>query len=63
MKHGIFITQSKYVKERLKFFGMEDSKLGITPMVTGHKISKNDDSTEVNQTLYKSMIGKLKYVV
>ena len=32
-------------------------------MVIGHKLSKNDDSIEVNQTLYKSMIGKLQYVV
>ena len=32
-------------------------------MATGHKLSKNDESTEVNQTMYKSMIGKLQYVV
>ena len=32
-------------------------------MVIGHKLSKNDDSNEVNQTLYKSMIEKLQYVV
>ena len=31
-------------------------------MVTWHK-SKNDDSTEVNQTLCMSMIGKLQYVI
>ena len=32
-------------------------------MVTTLKLSKNDDSTEVNQTLYRSMIEKLQYVV
>ena len=32
-------------------------------MVIGHKLSKNDDSAEVNKTLYKSMIGKLQCVV
>ena len=32
-------------------------------MVIGHKLSKNDDSTEVSQTLYRSLIGKLQYVV
>ena len=32
-------------------------------MVIGHKLSKNDDSAEVNQTMYRSMIGKLQYVV
>ena len=34
MKYGIYITRSKYVKEILKNFGMEDSKLVSTPMVT-----------------------------
>ena len=32
-------------------------------MVTALKLSKNDDLAEVNQTLYRSMIGKLQYVV
>ena len=63
MKHGIFVTQSKYIKEILKIFGIDDSKPIITPMIIGHKLSKNDESTEVNQTLYRSMIGKLEYVV
>ena len=34
-----------------------------TPMVTRHKLSKNDESPKVNQTLYRSMIGNLQYVV
>ena len=63
MKHGIYITQSKYIKEVLKTFGLEDSKLVSTPMVIALKLSKNDDSGKVNQTLYRSMIGKLQYVV
>ena len=48
LKHGIFVTQSKYIKEILKTFGLEDSKPISTPMVTGHKLSKNDESVEVN---------------
>ena len=32
-------------------------------MVIAIKLSKNDDSAKVNQTLYRSMIGKLQYVV
>ena len=63
MKYGIYITQSKYVKEILKSFGLEDLKLISTPMVTGHKLSKTNDATKVNQTLNKYIIGKLKYVV
>ena len=63
MKDGIYITQSKYIKEIFKTFGMEDSKLVGTPISTGHKLSKNYDSNEVNQTTYRAMIGKLQYVV
>jgi hypothetical protein len=29
---GIFISQTKYIREMLKRFGMEDCKLVITPM-------------------------------
>ena len=63
LKHGIFVTQSKYIKEILKTFGLEDSIPISTPMAIGHKLSKNDESVEVNQTIYRSMIGKLQYVV
>ena len=63
MKYGIYIIQWKHWKEILKKFGLEDSKLVSTSMMIGHKLSKNDDSTDVNQTLYRSMIGKLQYVV
>ena len=63
MKYGLYITLSKYVNEILKTFGLEDSKLVSTPMMIGHKLSKNDDSAKVNQTMYMSMIGKIQYVV
>ena len=59
LKNETFITQSKHVKDILKNFGMKDSKLMSTHMVTGHKISKNTESPKVNQTLYRYMIGKL----
>ena len=50
---GIYITQSKYINEILKKFGMEDSRLVGTPMCTRHNLIKNDDSKVVDQTLYK----------
>ena len=57
MKDCIYITQSKYIKEILKKFGMEYSGPVGTPMPTRHKLSKNDDFKEVDQTTYRSMIG------
>lgn len=59
---GIFIYQSKYVKELLKKFGLVDSKPVGSPMVTGCKLSKNDESHKFNQTLYRSMVGGLLYL-
>ena len=63
MKDGIYITQSKYIKEILKKFRMEGSRPIGTHMSTRHKLSKDDDSKEVNQTTHISMIGRLQYVV
>ena len=46
----------------LKKFQMEDCKPVSTPMITGCKLSKDDESKEVDQRLYRSMIGSLLYV-
>jgi hypothetical protein len=59
---GMFISQEKYLREMLKRFQMEDSKPMGTPMVTGCKLSKNDDSLDVDQRSYRSMIGSLLYI-
>ena len=62
IEKGIFISQTKYIKEMLKRFGMEDCKPISTPMTIGCKLSKDDYSKEVDQKLYRSMIGSLLYV-
>lgn len=59
---GIFIGQTKYLKELLKKFGMENSKLVSTPMTTTDKLTLKDHSAPVNPTRYKSMIGGLLYL-
>jgi hypothetical protein len=46
----------------LKRFQMEDSKPVGTPMVTRCKLSKDDDSLDVDQSSYRSMIGSLMYI-
>ena len=60
---GIFISQSKYIKDMLKKFKMEDSKIVGTPMITGCNLSKDDESLEVDHTMFRSMIGNLLYVI
>jgi hypothetical protein len=59
---GMFISQEKYLREMLKRFQMEDSKPMGTPMVTGCKLSKDDDSPDVDQHSYRLMIGSLLYI-
>ena len=59
---GIFITQAKYIKDLLKKFKLEDSKHVSTSMVTGCKLSKDDESLELDHTMYRYMIGILLYV-
>ena len=59
---GIFIAQTKYIKEMLKKFKMEDCKHVSIPMIIGCKLSKEDESEEVDQRLYRSMIGSLQYI-
>jgi uncharacterized membrane protein YciS (DUF1049 family) len=49
---GMFIFKEKYLREMLKRFQMEDSKPMGTPMVTGCKLSKDDDSPDVDQSSY-----------
>jgi hypothetical protein len=46
---GIFISQTNYIKEMLKRFGMEDCKLVTTPMQTSCKLRKDDDSNYTDQ--------------
>ena len=60
---GIFISQTKYIKDMLKRFNMEDSKPVSTPMITGFKLSKEDESLEADHTMYRSMIGNMLYVI
>ena len=42
---------------------MEDSKPVGTPMCIGLKLTKDDDSIQVDQALYRSMIENFQYVV
>jgi hypothetical protein len=58
----IFISQTKYIIEMLKRFGMEDCKPVTTPMQTNYKLRKYDDSKSTYQRKYQSMIGSFLYV-
>ncbi|KAL2586551.1 hypothetical protein AAZV13_13G060900 [Glycine max] len=58
----IFISQRKYAKEILKKFNMENCKGMNTPMCQKEKLCKDDGSEQVEEALYRSLIGCLMYL-
>ncbi|GJW72620.1 retrovirus-related pol polyprotein from transposon TNT 1-94 [Tanacetum coccineum] len=62
MEDGIFFNQSKYIKEMLKKFGLEDSKPMKTPMSSNTKLTKDEECESVDSTKYRGMIGSLLYL-
>jgi hypothetical protein len=59
---GIFMCQHRYAKEILERFGMENSNVVCSPMVTGTKLSKHDTGNKVDPTQFKQIIGSLMYL-
>ncbi|GKA92101.1 retrovirus-related pol polyprotein from transposon TNT 1-94 [Tanacetum coccineum] len=62
MEDGIFFNQSKYIKEMLKKFGLEDSKPMKTLMSSNTKLTKDKECDSVDSTKYQGMIGSLLYL-
>ncbi|GJU75710.1 retrovirus-related pol polyprotein from transposon TNT 1-94 [Tanacetum coccineum] len=62
LEDGIFFNQSKYIKEMLKKFGLEDSKPMKTPISTETKLTKDVEGESVDNTKYRGMIGSLLYL-
>ncbi|XP_042944495.1 uncharacterized protein LOC122278367, partial [Carya illinoinensis] len=61
-KSGTFINQSKYIKELLKKFGMENAKEIGTPMSPSTKLDKDESGKPVDSKIYRGMIGSLLYL-
>ncbi|KAJ9561520.1 hypothetical protein OSB04_006680 [Centaurea solstitialis] len=59
---GIFINQSKYIKDMLKKFNMTDCSPIKTPMPTGNLLGPDLTGKPVDQKIYRSMIGSLLYL-
>ncbi|GJV77249.1 retrovirus-related pol polyprotein from transposon TNT 1-94 [Tanacetum coccineum] len=62
MEDGIFFNQSKYIKEMLKKFGLEESKPMKTHMSSDTKLTKDEEYESVDSTKYRGMIGSLLYL-
>ena len=54
---GIFISQTKYVKDLLKKFGMVDCSPASTPISTSTKLDEDKKGKSVDISSYREMIG------
>ncbi|KAK6149485.1 hypothetical protein DH2020_017010 [Rehmannia glutinosa] len=61
-QEGIYISQSKYTKELLKKFGIEEGRTVSTPMATNVKIDIDEKGKTVDESKYRGMIGSLLYL-
>ncbi|KAD3640121.1 hypothetical protein E3N88_29344 [Mikania micrantha] len=59
---GIFISQSKYVKDILERFKLSDCKALGTPMSKITSLSPDLEGEDVDQYQYRDMIGSLVYL-
>nr|GEV31410.1 hypothetical protein [Tanacetum cinerariifolium] len=62
MEDGILFNQSKYIKEMIKKFGLEDSKPMKTPVSSNPKLMKDEECESVDSTKYQGMIVSLLYL-
>ncbi|GJR95449.1 hypothetical protein Tco_0267623 [Tanacetum coccineum] len=61
-KGGIFISQYKYVGERLKKFDLVNVKAAITPMETKVPLTKDEESFDVDVTPKTSHLNAVKRI-
>jgi hypothetical protein len=62
LQEGTFISQTKYIQDILKKFGMKNAKPIKTPMGTNGHLNLNTGGKFVDQKVYQSMIGSLVYL-
>ncbi|XP_050919046.1 uncharacterized mitochondrial protein AtMg00810-like [Lathyrus oleraceus] len=58
----VFLHQKKYAQDILKRFKMSNCNATATPLETGAKLKKDTNDKVVSETLYKQIIGSLRYL-
>jgi hypothetical protein len=62
LQEGTFISQTKYIQDILKKFGIKDGKPIKTTMGTNGHLDLATGGKSVDQKVYRSMIGSLLYL-
>ncbi|KAK2417383.1 putative mitochondrial protein [Trifolium repens] len=60
--NGIVLHQRKYIADVLKRFHMESCNEADTPMEANLKLSKNENEQAVDATLFKQVVGSLRFI-
>ncbi|KAM1502979.1 hypothetical protein COP2_028602 [Malus domestica] len=60
--NGVFLSQTKYIKDLLQKTEMLDSKSCDTPCLPYNRLLKDDGELYNNPTLYRSVVGALQYL-
>ncbi|XP_070005373.1 secreted RxLR effector protein 161-like [Nicotiana sylvestris] len=60
---GTSICQQKYIRELLKRFDMEASKVIDSPIATVTRLDMDKTGSPMNQTMYRGIIGSLFYLI
>eukprot|EP00253_Pinus_taeda_P030272 PITA_30272 len=61
-ENNIFLSQSKYARNLVDRFRMQDCKPATNPMEPGLKLSAQSSSPLVDETLFKQLMGSLIYL-
>ena len=61
-KNRIIISQSKYCKELINRFGMENAKHMVTSMSTAYYLDKDETDQSIDIKKYRGMIRSLLYL-
>ncbi|KAK2454958.1 hypothetical protein QL285_002459 [Trifolium repens] len=59
---GVVLHQAKYANEILRKFEMMDCNSSVTPADTKVKIEDDNISEEVNSTMFRQLVGSLRYL-
>lgn len=59
---GIIVHQIMHATDLLKRFNMLNCNATVTPAESGQKLEEDNDEEKVDATLYKQMIGSLRYL-
>jgi hypothetical protein len=62
MEQDTFVHQSKYTKDMMKKFNMDDFKHMSTPMSTTTSLDPDENGQAIEQRKYRGMISSLLYL-